>query len=77
MKLLKYFAGSLIISFGILLVIAILLAGLRIEPPEDMADYLLFIWISLAIVISPFAKKIIRAWNTLYVIDNISILYKK
>ncbi len=60
MKLLKYFSGSLIISFGILLVIAILLMAIQVELPEYAARYLLIIWVSLAIVISPFTKKIIR-----------------
>ncbi|MBN48818.1 MAG: hypothetical protein CMN85_04700 [Spongiibacteraceae bacterium] len=60
MKLLKYFAGSLIISLGIMMVLAILVRSLQIELPTDTARYFLLIWVSLAIVISPFAKKIIR-----------------
>jgi hypothetical protein len=60
MKIIKYFVGSLIISFGILMVIGIAMAGLRINFPEGTGNYLLLIWISLAIVILPFSKKIIR-----------------
>lgn len=60
MKLLKYFAGSLIISFGILLVIGVVLRAAEVQVPDVIGDYLLIVWISLAIVISPFAKKIIR-----------------
>lgn len=60
MKLLKYFIGSLIISFGILLVIGVILRAAEVQVPDVIGDYLLVVWISLAIVISPFAKKIIR-----------------
>ncbi|MBT8142006.1 MAG: hypothetical protein HKN88_03455 [Gammaproteobacteria bacterium] len=60
MKYLKYFAGSLIISFGILLVVAVVVAAGEIKMPDNTGDYLLYIWIGIAIVIMPFAKKIIR-----------------
>ncbi len=61
MKFLKYMTGSLIISFGILLVLVVLLRSLQLEAPEDIMMYLGLAWIGLAIVIYPFAKKIIRA----------------
>lgn len=61
MKLLKYFAGSLIISFGIMFVVSILVRAFQIELPDNAARYGLAAWILLAIMILPFAKKIIRA----------------
>lgn len=60
MKLVKYFIGSLIISFGILLVIGLASAGLQLTLPTGVGDYILFIWIGLALLILPFAKKIVR-----------------
>lgn len=60
MKLLKYFSGSLIISFGILMVIAMLVRSIGIDLPDGISRYLLLIWVSLAILLIPFAKKIIR-----------------
>lgn len=60
MKFVKYFAGSLIISFGVLLVAGMLLRAVQVELPEEVARYGLLIWVSLAVVISPFARKIIR-----------------
>lgn len=61
MKLLKYFIGSLIISSCVLFVIALIMSSLQINLPEVVARYLLLIWISLAILLLPFAKRIIRA----------------
>ena len=60
MKLLKYFIGSLIISFGILLVIGMMLRAAGAQAPNLISDHLLIVWIVLAIVISPFTKNIIR-----------------
>ena len=60
MKYIKYTAGSLIISFGIILVVLILLNALHIEPPEDIARYLGIAWILLAIATYPLAKRIVR-----------------
>ena len=60
MKYIKYTAGSLIISFGIILVVLILLNALHIEPPEDIATYLGIAWILLAIATYPLAKRIVR-----------------
>ena len=59
-KVIKYIAGSLILSFGVLFVLVILLRSLQIEAPKDSALYLGSAWILLAIVIYPFAKKIVR-----------------
>ena len=60
MKFIKYMAGSLIISFGILLVVVILLRSLQLEAPEDIPLYLGIARISLAVVTYPLAKKIMR-----------------
>jgi len=60
MKLIKYFFGSLIISFGILMVIAIIVRSFGIDVPHEISRYLLLIWVSLAILILPFAYKIIK-----------------
>ncbi len=53
-------AGSLIISFGILLVIIILLRSLQLEAPDGVAIYLGITWIVLAVLTYPLAKKIMR-----------------
>jgi hypothetical protein len=60
MKILKYFAGSLIISFGLLLFLSILIRATGIGLPNEVSRYLLLIWVALAVFILPFAKKIIR-----------------
>ena len=60
MKLLKYFIGSLIISFGILLVLGVMLRAAGVQVPDVIGDYLLIVWVGFAIVIMPFAKNIIR-----------------
>ena len=60
MKLLKYYLGSLIISFGILLVLTVVLGSMQIKVSEVIINYLALIWALLAVVILPFAKKIIR-----------------
>ena len=60
MKLLKYFIGSLIMSFGVLIVAAVLLMALQIQLTEGLTRYFLLLWVLLAIVILPFAKNIIR-----------------
>jgi hypothetical protein len=60
MKFLKYMAGSLIISFGILFVLIILLRSLQIQAPNDIFTYLGLAWVGLAIILYPVAKKFIR-----------------
>ncbi len=60
MKLLKYFAGSLIISFGVLIVIALIVRAIGIALPSEIARYLPVIWISLAIFLFPLSKRIVR-----------------
>ena len=60
MKLIKYFVGSLIVSFGILLVLAIIVRSMGIDFPQEISRYLPLIWILLAVCIMPFASKIVR-----------------
>jgi hypothetical protein len=56
----KYIIGSLIISFGILLVIVIVSMSLLIKGPENILTYLGLAWIVLAILTYPLARKIVR-----------------
>jgi len=56
----KYFLGSLIISFGIMLVSIILLISLQVKAPENSLQYFGFAWLILALVCYPLAKKIMR-----------------
>ena len=60
MKHIKYIAGSLIISFGIILVILLLLSSLHVKAPDDIATYLGVAWILLAVVVYPLAKRLVR-----------------
>ncbi len=57
----RYIIGSLIISFGILLVISIILMALEITLPENGIEYLGIAWLILAVFTYPFAKKLVRA----------------
>lgn len=56
----KHILGSLIISFGILLVTAILLRSLSVPFTGSTMKYLGIAWAILAIVTYPLAKKIMR-----------------
>lgn len=56
----KYIVGSIIISFGILLVVVILLRSLNVEAPDNIMKYLGFAWLVLAVVTYPLAKKLVR-----------------
>lgn len=56
----KYIIGSLIISFGILLVALIVLMSVGVKAPENVMQYLGLAWALLAVVSYPLAKKIIR-----------------
>ena len=60
MKVLKYIAGSLIISFGAMFVLLILATASGLKTPNFITNYFFILWIVLAILILPFAKKIIR-----------------
>lgn len=56
----KYIFGSLIISFGVLLVLVIVLNAMQIKAPEDVMTYLGIAWAVLAVVMYPLARKIVR-----------------
>ena len=56
----KYIIGSLIISFGILLVGMIVLMAINIRAPENGLQYFGIAWLVLAILVYPFSKKIVR-----------------
>lgn len=60
MKFVKTYIGCLIISFGILLVVAAILMAAGIKLPEVVAGYLLETWLLMALIIYPLARKIIR-----------------
>lgn len=60
MKLLKYFAGCLIISFGLLMLIVFAAGAFGVDATNEILRYLLLAWVLLAICIMPFAKRIIR-----------------
>ena len=60
MKYIKYAIGSLIISFGVLLVLVVLLRSLQLDAPEDIMLYLGMAWLVLAIIAYPLAMKIMR-----------------
>jgi len=56
----KYIIGSLIISFGILLVVVVILMAVNIQAPENSMKYFALAWVLLAICTSPLARKVIR-----------------
>ena len=60
MKLVKYFVGSLIISFGVLMVLAIMARGIGVDIPDELASYAILVWLALAVLILPWAKNIVR-----------------
>jgi len=56
----KYIVGSLILSFGLLLIIVVMVAATEMNPPEKTMEYLGIAWLVLAIVMYPVARKIVR-----------------
>lgn len=56
----KYIMGSLIISFGILLVLVVISMSLNVKAPENGMKYFLFAWGLLAIFTYPLARKLVR-----------------
>jgi len=56
----KYVIGSLILSFGVMLVVVVMLAALQMETPDKLMEYLGIAWLVLAIFMYPVAKKIVR-----------------
>ena len=60
MKYVKYMIGSLITSFGFLLVLVVLVRAMGIEAPKDIMLYLGIAWLVLAILSLPLAKRLVR-----------------
>jgi len=56
----KYIIGSLIISFGILLLLVIVMIGMSLKAPDNSMKYFAIAWAVLAVLVYPFSKKIIR-----------------
>ena len=56
----KYIIGSLIISFGILLVLLIVSISMNLKAPENAITYFVIAWGLLAVFTYPLAKKIVR-----------------
>lgn len=56
----KYVIGSLIISFGVILVGLIVLIALQVKAPVNALEYFGIAWAFLAILSYPLARKIIR-----------------
>ncbi len=56
----KYIIGSFIISFGILLVLVLILGSLKVKAPDNIMTYLGLAWVVLAIFAYPLARKIVR-----------------
>jgi len=56
----KYIIGSLIISFGILLVLTIVSISMGITAPEGSMKYFPVVWGVLAVFTYPLAKKLVR-----------------
>ncbi len=57
----KYILGSFIISFGILLVLVLILGSLKVKAPDNIMTYLGLAWVVLAIFAYPLARKIVRS----------------
>lgn len=57
----KHIIGSIIISFGILIVLVLVLITLKVQAPENVMTYLGLAWIFLAIVSYPIARRVVRS----------------
>lgn len=56
----KYVIGSLIISFGILIVGLIIMIALQVKAPSNSLEYLGIAWAILAILSYPLARRLVR-----------------
>ncbi len=56
----KYIIGSFIMSFGILLVLVLILGSLKVKAPDNIMTYLGIAWVVLAIFAYPLARKFVR-----------------
>lgn len=57
----RYIIGSLIISFGILLIAVVVLMALNMKAPENVMKYFGLAWALLAVATYPLAKKLVRS----------------
>ena len=55
----KYIAGSLIISFGLLFIGVVLSNAMGIKAGDDLFTYLGVAWLVLAAMVYPFSKNLI------------------
>ena len=60
MRFLKTYIGSLIISVGVLFVIGIVFRAAGLKLPEIVTSHLLETWLVTAIIVYPFARKVVR-----------------
>lgn len=56
----KYILGSIIISFGILLVGIVVLMAMNVQAPDGGMKVFGLSWLGLAILCYPLAKKLVR-----------------
>lgn len=56
----KYIIGSLIISFGILIVLFLVLASMNLQAPDGSMKYFGIAWLVLAVLCYPLSKKLVR-----------------
>jgi hypothetical protein len=56
----KYILGSLIISFGLLLVAIVVMMAMNIQAPDGGLKMIGLAWLGLAIVCYPLARKLVR-----------------
>lgn len=60
MKFIKIYIGSLIISFGALLVIGVIIMAMGLTLPELVAGHLPETWLLVALFLYPLAMKIVK-----------------
>ena len=56
----KYVFGSLIISFGVMLVLMVILNAMGLKSPSDSLATFGLVWGGLALLCYPVARKIVR-----------------
>ncbi len=56
----KYVIGSIIISFGILVVGLIILTAIQVKAPSNALEYFGLAWVILAVLSYPLARKLVR-----------------
>ena len=56
----KYVIGAIILSLGAMLVLLAVLMAIQIDKPENLTQILGAVWLGLAVVMYPVARKIVR-----------------